>query len=97
MDDSTTTEVYMILHDGTPVQKSLYESVRLLVEDVLDVLIPGVGYTTEQLCGEDFWKPLDEVKRRLAGKCLANLVMTGQIPLQIQGCKHQYPRKYMKI
>ena len=98
MSDSYTTEIYILLHDGKPASKSLYDTVRLLVEEVIPGMVPGVGYTTEILCGEDFWVSLkDDNERRMAGKCMANLVKIGKLQLKIQGCEHKFPRKYMKI
>jgi hypothetical protein len=95
MNTTTTTIIYVILHDFTPVEKEFYEMIRLQVEEILPALVPRVSYTLEMLCGESFWKLLNDDKRRQAGKCMVNLVKTGQIPLQMHGCEHQFPRKYM--
>lgn len=88
-------EKYILLHDGKIVNKAFYDMIIERIADVLPAVIPSVSYTAEDLCGEEFWRTLDDGHRRRAGKCMVHMVKTGKLPLQIQGCEHQYPRKYM--
>jgi len=88
-------EVYVFLHDGTMVRETFYDMIVQQIEDVIEFLEPGVKYTAEMLYGAESWQALNIPDRILAGKCLAHMVRTGKLPLNIQGCEHQYPRKYM--
>jgi hypothetical protein len=95
MSTTSNTIIYVILHDFTPVEKHFYEMIRMRVEEIIPALVPRVSYTLKVMCGEDFWNAMDVKQRRKAGKCMVNLVKTGQIPLHIQEGKHEYPCKYM--
>jgi hypothetical protein len=93
--NTTNTINYLILPDFTQVPIDFYEMIHRQVEEIIPALVPGVSYTLEMLCGEDFWNAMDVKQRRQAGKCMVHLVKTEKIPLKIQGCEHQFPRKYM--
>ena len=85
----------IILRNGRPVWRELYDVVRYQVEDALPHLEPGERYTTEQLCGAALWQCLSPVDCRRAGGCLAHLVANGSIGLVFAPSKQKWPRLYM--
>jgi hypothetical protein len=89
------TRVMLILTDGTAVDKAFYESIRSRVEEVIPAMKPGEAYTVKVLCGDDFWSLLSTREASLAGRCVVSMVKTGQLPLAMVGCEHEYPRRYM--
>lgn len=88
---------YKVLHDGEAfyaVNKDFYDSVLLQVEEVIKVLTPGKKYNLKTLCGEEFWDLLDNGERRMAGRCMADIVCRGLLPLTFARSKHEYPKHY---
>jgi hypothetical protein len=66
------------------VSKRFYDAVHQQVREVLHVLetLPQATVTAEDLCGEEFWGTSAK-RQRLIGKCLANAVDEGLLPLEI--------------
>jgi hypothetical protein len=89
--------ILIVLHDGFPVKKAFYDLIRVRVEEIIPALQPGITYTLQTLCGEDFWQPLTPVERSVAGRCMANMVRESRLPLAMVGCEHQSPKKYVRI
>ena len=82
------------LRDGYSVTGDLFFGVLRRVEDILPALLPEVAYTTEQLCGPDFWAQLQPGDPSRAGRCLAHLVDQGLMPLVEVPTRHEYPKRY---
>ena len=55
---------YMVLYDGYTVTAEFYHTVQHQVEEIIPAMEPGVKYTLEMLCGQAFWLPLSDGKRR---------------------------------
>lgn len=63
-------------------------SVRDQVLMVIDVLEPKQKYTLEELCGEKFWRGLNNpIAQRKAGLFMADMVRKGILPLKFAGKK----------
>lgn len=77
-----------------PVKAEFFESIRQQVEAVLPTLKPHLTYTLEKLCGKLFWEKLDAGERKLAGRCMAHLVVKNQLPLLFAPRNHEYPKHY---
>lgn len=91
---------YMTLYDGETfytVTAVFYDTVLVLVKESIPGLIPGEKYKCEWLCGDAFWKLLSAGEQRMAGRCLANMVVYGVLPLRIVKTKHEYPKYYELI
>lgn len=88
------TEVIMILGDGYTAPKSFYERIKYEILDVLHVLQPDVDYTAKELCGPDLWKGLKGSEPSLAGRCVADMVRKGVLPLRFAGCEYDNPIRY---
>lgn len=95
----TTTNVieYLLLFDGETfytVSKAFYDAVRVQVEEIIPATIRGVKYTLEDLCGDEFWHQLGAGEQRMAGRCMADMVCRGLLPLSPAKGKHEYPKLY---
>ena len=51
----------------------------------------GVSYTLEEICGPEFWAPLSDLERQLAGKCVALHGHRRAVAIGFVGCKHARP------
>jgi len=56
----------------------------------------GIPFTTQQLSGEEFWGPLTDGERRMAGICMTYLVDNGLVPFELVPRKgrNPYPLQY---
>jgi hypothetical protein len=91
------TPTHIILYDGHEVYTvtaAFYNAVRLQVEESIPGLIHGEKYKSEWLCGNAFWKPLSNDEKRMAGRCIAHMVVTGVLPLRFADSRHEYPNWY---
>ena len=88
---------HIMLYDGDnvyTVSAAFYNAVRYEVEESIPGLIPGMKYKSEWLCGDAFWEPLSDGEKRMAGRCIANMVVNGLLPLRFAKSKHEYPKLY---
>ena len=92
---------YMVLNDGDDntytVPAIFYETVLLLVKESIPGLIPGEKYKCEWLCGDAFWKLLSAGEQKMAGRCVASMVVNRLLPLCFVKTKHEYPKHYELI
>jgi len=91
---------WIILYDGDTtytVSAVFFNAVRCQIEEVIPALERGKAYRTEDLCGDAFWKILNDGERRMAGRCVAHMVARGMLPLSFVKTKHEYPKRYKLI
>lgn len=88
------TDSIFVLHDGYPVQLSLYNGVLQQVKNVIKRMKPGRKYTLKRLCGSAFWNPLGPGNQRIAGRCFSHMVLMELLPLTLAKTDHEYPRRY---
>ena len=88
------TDSMFVLHDGYPVQLSLYNGVLQRVESVITRMKTGKKYTLKRLCGSAFWDPLGPGQQRIAGRCFSHMVLIGRLPLPLAKSDHEYPKRY---
>ena len=87
----------LLLYDGVrtySVKRVFYDAVHWEVLEVMPALLPGEGYTTEMLCGPEFWRPISVTEQQLAGRCIAHMVRNDELPLRRLGCRHKSPARY---
>ena len=87
-------EIIMGLDDGYTAPKPFYDRIKHEILDVLHVLQPGADYTAKELCGPDLWKGLKGNDASLAGRCVADMVRKGVLPLRFAGCEYDNPKRY---
>ena len=91
------TVTNVLLHNGYTVSADFYDKIRYQVEEILHVLDPNEIYTLEKLCGDEFWQSLTAGEQKTAGRCMANMVVTKQLPFRfVQGdtSRLNYPKLY---
>jgi hypothetical protein len=87
-------EVFLILDNSCTVSQSFYTGIREQVTDIFPALLPDVEYTLQMLCGPEFWESLTDGERRLAGKCMVDMVKNELVPYT-DACKScQSPKVY---
>ena len=91
---TTTPDLADVLSPKIDIDDPFYEDVVRVVEEIIPALSPDVDYTTRQLCGDEFWKPLSDGQKRRAGKYLAHAVSIGRLPLRFSVCIHKVPKLY---
>lgn len=84
----------MMLCNGRSADHDFLNLIRVVVAERLRSLPPGAKFPLKDICGEDFWKELDDGERRTAGHCMMHLVKTGELPLIIAESRHEYPVYY---
>ena len=87
-------ETMTLLGDGTSVPLEFYDRIKGLIEEVIVCLVPDCSYTVRMMCGEDYWAKLKKGEVLLAGRCVADMVKKGLLPLEPAGCEHQFPKRY---
>lgn len=95
--ESHQIDRYILLHDGYTVLEIFYDVVRQQVDARLPDLERGKSDTAKRLCGEEFWLGLTNGERRMAGRCIAHMVVHGVLPLRFAKWKHEYPLHYELI
>jgi hypothetical protein len=95
MTDINNSEQYLVLRLDLTVPKWLFDSVLQLVIEIAPGVDPSKEYTLEMLCGEEFWKPLSDWHRRLAGQCMVYMVEQERVPFCFAGHRCESQKKYM--
>ncbi len=83
-----------LLAGGYQVKAAFITSLRHQVEAALPTLNPNLTYKLEKLCGKAYWSKLDAGERKLAGRCMAHLVVKNEFPLLFAPSNHEYPKHY---
>jgi hypothetical protein len=95
MTDINNSEINVVLRTNLTVPKWLFDSVLQLVIEIAPGVDPSKEYTLEMLCGEEFWDPLSDWHRRLAGRCMVYMVEHELVPYCFAGHPCKSPKKYM--
>jgi hypothetical protein len=94
---NTDTTEFLVLQDGRGffyVPLPLYRRFRDRILIFMPEMIPKSAHKAERLLGTEIWSALDAGGRRVAGRCVANMVRQGDIRLRRVGCKHEHPARY---
>ena len=93
--NGTVTKI--ILNNIYTVSADFYDAVRHQVEDIIPALDPNEIYTLEMLCGDEFWQSFTAGEQKMAGRCMADMVVTHQLPFRFVQGEHEYPKLYQLI
>ena len=94
MNDQTEVHIFLVFENGFSVSKSLYESVKRQVDEVLPILKTEREYKLETLCGDDFWNSLSDGEKRLAGRCMTHMVDHKLLPIRYADYSCRTPKRY---
>jgi hypothetical protein len=76
------TEVIILLNNGFPCPLPFLNSIKQEVDFITPAVPEDALLITEQLCGEEFWTPLSDWERTLAGSCMDHLAEHGHVPFE---------------
>ena len=90
------TDEIIELNEGFQVPKHFFDCIFFQVSSRLTELKTDKTYTAKKLCGNELWLLLTNGERRLAGRCIASMVATGVLSLELEfvESKHEYPKHY---
>lgn len=94
--DAHTTGSIVVLTGGYSVAASFYAEIRARVEEIIPALRANQSYTLKMLCGPDFWGALRKGDQLKAGRCMAHMVATNQLPLCFVGCHLCTNKRYRR-
>ena len=89
-------EMMVVLKGGHVATKTLYDSIRGQVEEILPAITADFVLELKQMCDANFWERLSETEQQTAGRCMVNMVTNGILPLDFVGCKHKTPKTYCR-
>jgi hypothetical protein len=69
------------LESGHKVSKEFYDLIHRHASTVIPKLRRNRAYQSKGLCGVAFWETLTADQQRMAGRCVAEMVRWGQLPL----------------
>jgi hypothetical protein len=76
------TEVIIVLNNGFTCTQAFLDRFLQEILFIAPAVPQGVLFTTEQLCGEEFWSSLSDWDKTLAGSCMIHLVEHGRVPFE---------------
>ena len=86
----------LILPTGFEIPMNLADRVRLQVLHRIPDLKCDRSYSLKAICGPEFWSTLDRSDAIKAGRYIAYLVATDQLPLVFDVCPHQSNKRYRR-
>ena len=88
------SQMMVLLQAGHVAPKPFYDSMRYLILDQTPAIKPTHVVTLEDCYDPEVWHQMDIEERKLAGRCMAHMVIYGILPLEFVGCKHGIPNEY---
>lgn len=69
------------LNDRWSAPRAFYQRVLSAALKTVPNLETGLAFKAEHVCGANFWVALSSSQAKLAGRCIAHMVDTEQLPL----------------
>ena len=90
------TEVIIILYSWFACKQTFLNRFKQEILFITPGVPQGVLFTTEQLCGMDYWDPLSKWERTLAGMCMVYLVEHNLVPFELvpRTGRNPYPLQF---
>jgi hypothetical protein len=90
------TEVLIVLNNGLTCTLEFLRRFQQEIELFAPGVPQGVLFTTGQLSGKEYWEPLSDWERTLAGSCMIHLVEHGRVPFENvpRTGRNPYPLQY---
>ena len=88
------SQMMVLLQHGHVAPQSFYNGIRDLILDQIPAIKPNHVFKMEVFYDQEDWLQWDPEKRKLAGRCMAQMVLYGILPLEFVGCKHNSPNEY---
>jgi len=90
----STPEYLVLLSGGHVASKTFYDSIRDLILEQIAAIRSDYVVKLEDFYDPEDWQQITIEDRKLAGRCMARLVIQHEIPLDFVGCKHSIPKEY---
>lgn len=87
-------DIFIFLYGNYMVLESFYKNIQSQIEEALPFLERDMQYTVEMLCDPNFWKSLNPGQKKMAGRCVAHMVMENRIQLSFAGKSISNSRLY---
>ena len=87
-------EIMVILQGGHVAPHPFYDTIRDLILEQIPAIKPNQVVKLEDFYDPEAWHQMDIEERKLAGRCMAQMVLYGILPLEFVGCKHSSPNEY---
>lgn len=87
---------YVRLLGGHKAPRDFYDEVKRQAKEHIPRLMFDKEYKAEDLVDPDLWG-IDRGVHILIGRCMAHLVVTGQLPLRFAGCPRCTNKRYLRI
>lgn len=71
--DVVISDGYITLQGKYSTEVEFFNEVKGFYKDIQIFLLPGVDYTAEDLCSEEYWAYLPTYRQRMAVLCLKHL------------------------
>ena len=88
------TQMMVLLQHGHIAPQSFYNDIRDLILDQIPAIKPNQVVKLEDFYDPEVWHRMDVEERKLAGRCMSQMVIYGILPLEFVGCKHSFPNEY---
>jgi len=90
----SSPEYLVLLGGGHIASKTFYDNIRNLILEQISAIRSDYVVKLEDFYDPEDWQQITIEDRKLAGRCMARLVIQYEIPLEFVGCKHSAPKKY---
>ena len=88
--------VIIILYSGFSCTLDFLRRFQREILFIAPAVPEGVPFTTQQLCGMEYWGPLSKWERTLAGMCMVYLVDNDRVPFELvtRTARNPYPLQF---
>ena len=84
------------LLNGYTVHEEFFNIIQQQAEEGAPLVNPNMPFKAEMVCGDGLWAVLSNWERRLAGRCVAYMVVKGILPFTFDNSKSG-PTKWYRI
>jgi hypothetical protein len=94
--NDTATVSIIVLNSGFTCTLTFLLSFKREIEVIAPAVPQGVPFITRQLSGEEYWGPLSDWEKTLAGMCMIYLVENNQVPFELvpRTGRNPYPLQF---
>ena len=88
------SQMMVLLQGGHVAPQPFYNGIRDLILEQTPAIKPNQVVKLADFYDPEIWHQMDREERKLAGRCMAHMVIHGILPLAFIGCKHNSPNEY---
>ena len=90
------TVTIILLYSGFSCTLDFLKGFQRQILFIVPAVPEGIPFTTEQLCGIEYWDPLSKWERTLAGMCMVYLAEHNRVPFELvpRTGRNPYPLQF---